>query len=667
MKRESFPVFVFEARKGILNFAGTPFVGGRITYEFEHAKAVSDKLRWKNNGRSCAAEMNRIVVALLVGGNTIRFAVDNKSAASVFLKAISVSFSPADMPRAPESRDYLEYVHPADLAAVPGVKRVGLKDPFLPHNPESGFVYALKEIERSRAFIFSVLPPHRGDYVSFRAMHGSPHMEGRFGLQVSINVQAELKPGASFKSSTIQFREGTDPLSLLEELGEAWKRCLKYKSAARRFGWNSWDYYAGAVTSRDIYENQDAAARLSRKLKYFVIDEGYEPQWGVWEANNKFPEGLEKFCRRIRAKGGTPGIWTAPFLVNTYNPLYRNHPDWFARKPDGGVFIQSLSYGPVACLDVTRSDVRRHVFEIFRRLKRYGFEYFKVDFSQILLGCGRFADQTVPRGRIIRLGFETIRRAIGPRSYLLACGAPFESVTGIADAARTSGDIHNYWSHILPNARANFCRWWMNGSLWNNDPDFLIVRCRETTPDPRLNRNWGARPFVPNGWTSGREMTYTEAETYALSIYLSAGDTMLGDNLATLNAKGRGLLRKVLEAPSLSRPARPLDLFAGHDRMPSCLLAEEKDFWALGVFQWEENASSVSVRLGDIGVSGFQSVEQLFGEGRYELKDGTLALKMPPRSCRGFIIMKSTTGGTARKSRGEPGRSDRGEHSGSKP
>jgi hypothetical protein len=52
-----------------------------------------------------------------------------------------------------------------------------------------------------------------------------------------------------------------------------------------------------------------------------------------------------------------------------------------------------------------------------------------------LLKAIRFAGSSIPRNKLLRSAFCTIRQAIGQDAYLPGCGAPFESVygTGLLD------------------------------------------------------------------------------------------------------------------------------------------------------------------------------------------------------------------------------------------
>lgn len=627
----------FNPQSGRIDFAGTAFSGGILRFNFNEFAVSSDSLAWKSERGANRANYMGCFFIVRTNGNSFVIEVRNSATREVFLKDVEILF-----PAALDAADYLEYIHGLKVGSGSGVKKVGLETRWQTHNPESYLVYILKNIHNSDSFLVSTLPPHKGDYVSFTAWHAAPHLEGRFGLAIKSIQQRLIKKGAKAETSPIQFATSNNPFELLRSLGDRWASARKTRLKNRVIGWNSWDYYAGAVSAKDLYGNQASAKKhFGKQVKYFVIDEGYEPRWGVWDANWKFPEGLKTFCRKIKAKGGVPGVWTAPLLVNAYTDIYRAHPEWFARKSDGQIAQTLMAYGPMAYLDITRPEVEKFISSIYKRLKGYGFRYFKVDFTQEILKCDIFNDRTVPRGMILRKTFQVIRRAIGDECYLLTCGTPYESVTGIVDAVRVTDDIHNYWSHIIGNARSIAARWWTHRKLWNIDPDFHIVRCDETTDDKHLNRAWETRPFrYRDFWLSGRPMNYQEAKVYSLIIYLSAGDIFLGDNLAGLNAKGRELVRKVIEQP-LAHAAVPVDMFAGHDQVPSIWVAEENDFWLVGLFNWEENARNFKINLAELGIRNYDRVTAIWNNSRPEKSGGLVTLTLPPRSCEAFKIMKS--------------------------
>ena len=603
----------------------------------------SDILKWRRRPGGADAARNGLTFSIGIADASFSIGVRNTSRQPVTLRSIAVLFPAADQACPPEAADYLEFIHSFSFAALSGVKKVGLASRWLSNNPESSAVYALKRADAGEAMLFSILPPHRGDFVRFQALHDAAHQEGRFGLSIVSEQDRLLRPADFMRTTAIQVQVGADVLALLEDLGRRWGRGRRRPLKPVRRGWNSWDYYAGAVTERNMLANHRAAIRLfPNKLPCMVIDEGWEPRWGAWTANWKFPSGTRGFCHAVKDRGGIPGIWTSPLLVNTYLELYREHPDWFLRNRDGTIAQKSYAYGPMAFLDITHPDVVRWLFGLFRRLKRDGFDYFKVDFTQESLLADRWSDPTVPRGELLRRVFGTIRRAIGKEAYLLACGAPFESVLGIVDAVRVSGDVHTFWGHVLANAASISARWWMHRRVWNIDPDFLIVRAPETCRLPRRNRASTPKPHrgPAEFWLAGREFNEREARTYALLVYVSGGDLFLSDELMTLNERGVTMLRRVLERP-LTGAATPVDLFEGHDRLPAFWLAEEADSWFLAVFNWEENPVRFDLDLDRFGIRSWRRVESFWDKKPVAPEGNALCIALPPRTAEGFRLYKN--------------------------
>jgi len=632
----------FRHGTGGVSLVDTDLDAGVVVFRFRAFTCSSDAMKWTKSGNGFVAGAHECEFKISAPRGVLRIETKNKSRADVFLKEVEIVFSPTRLASPLVAREYREYVHSFNFASLSGVKKVGLPNRWLKNNPESSLAYVLQHIPSGNAILVSVLPPHRGDYVSFRALHHTAHLEGNFGLTIKSVQQRLVKPARKAAVSPIQCRTGRDPLALLEELGTQWSRSRRRPIKDVRVGWNSWDYFAGAVTSRDIFRNQRRAKELFRgAVRHFVIDEGWEPRWGAWVANWKFPEGLRGFCRKIKAEGGVPGIWTAPFLVNCYTDLYRDHPEWFGRDSQGNVVKSLLSYGPMACLDITHPEVEQFIHDLFKRLRRDGFEYFKVDFAALVLKCERFHDMTTARSNRLRKGFETIRRAVGDDAYLLACGAPYESVTGIVDAVRVTGDIHNFWGHVLANAASMSARWWMHGKLWNVDPDFFIVRSRDTSPDKRLNRESAAKPVSLAGdwWLAGRELVLNEVKVYALLVYLSGGDIFLGDDLGKLNNQGIAVIRRVLETPR-TRAAVPVDLFDRHDSLPGLWAKEEDDFQFVGVFNWDEDPKEARIDLRKAGCRSLGRITTFWSGEDIEPRDGVVSLHLEPRSCEGLMIAK---------------------------
>jgi len=390
----------------------------------------------------------------------------------------------------------------------------------------------------------------------------------------------------------------------MAEYGSRWRELVdREPSRPPVVGWNSWDYYSGAVTRQVMDENLAASKELfGDALAVFAIDEGWECQWGSWEPNAKFDGDLASFCQHVKANGCVPGIWTAPLLVNMYNPLFLAKPDWFAARADGQLQTDSYAYGPMAYLDVTKPEVLDHIKSIFSRLGDAGFEYFKVDFSHCILNAQRFNDPRIGRSDLIRRAFAAIREAIGGDAYLLSCGSPYESVLGLVDAVRSTGDIHIYWGHILRNAGALAARWWMQGNLWNCDPDFLVVRGPETAEPPHGKRHVVTPLGLDGGWLAGREFNEMEARTCALLIHLTGGDVVLGDSLRKLKPNAVETLERVLVPRQ--NPAVPVDLFESEQDLPRIWISRGEADTLVGLFNWSDKLCRIEFNPDERGLPG---------------------------------------------------------------
>ncbi len=499
--------------------------------------------------------------------------------------------------------EFRELVHGGSFLALnAGVRPVGRKTPWLDHVVPSA-MFTVYQREGGAALLLGVLPPLGGAFAELVTLHSAPHLEGDFGCEARHRFDAQVPPGGSLLTSPLVALSGDCGTDLMAEYGALWRDTLSRLPAKPVYvGWNSWDLYSGAVTREDMDDNLHAADELlGGALQAFVIDEGWERQWGSWQPNGKFAAGLADFCAHVKRHGKVPGVWTAPLLVNTYNPLYLAHPEWFAARADGQPQIDSYSYGPMAYLDPTQPAVIDHLAQLFRQLRADGFDYFKVDFSHCILNAVRFADPTVPRAELIRRAFAAIRRAIGDDAYLLSCGSPYESVAGLVDAVRTTGDIHIYWGHILTNCGSLSVKWWMQGNVCNGDPDFLVVRGPETAVPP-YGRRQVVSPMPPSGgWVSGREFNETEARVYALLVHLTGGDVILGDALRQLHPNGLDLLRAVLTP----RPAAvPVDLFCSEQDLPRIWISRGAEDTLVGLFNWSEKTARTVFDPARYGLTG---------------------------------------------------------------
>ena len=634
-------MLTFDPKRGTFTLMAPGFSarGGTFRVATDRFTLQSDELSWSAESGCFVAVASNVRVILSTDGKSVSATVQNTGTVPFTISEIAVvSFPPECFSPSLSCADHLQYLHPLSFARAAGVGLVGQKTAWADGDERSSMGTVFHQHRTGDALLIGSLPPS-GALCGVEVLHSSGHREGGFGFALVADCQAQLPPGSAL-SATFLVLAGSDPLRLLTDYGDAIAEQCPPRCGPPIVGWNSWDYYAGAIQRRDMDENLDAAMEcFGDQVTHFVIDEGWECQWGVWQANWKFSEGLEAFCCHVKEKGKAPGLWTAPFLVNSYTPLYRDHPELFACDEDGSPRVTQMGYGPMAVLDTTHPRVIELLVETFSRLRACGVEYFKIDFLVNLLDCVRFHDPTIPRGEIVRRGVEAIRRAIGDEAYLLVCGAPFESVVGLAEGARVSGDIHTYWGHLKRNARSVSSRFWMHGRLWTNDPDFFVVRSTGTSDDPIPNRKGAPRPYDErNVWNAGRPFNLEEAQTHALMQFLSGGDLILGDALRKLRPNGIELIRRVLDH-RLSAPAVPIDLFDPAEDVPARWVAVVGDRAYVGIFNWKEFDRTFDASPAALGIEAFGDAMDFWTEEG--VSDETLRnLTLRARSSRGLVFRR---------------------------
>ena len=204
--------------------------------------------------------------------------------------------------------------------------------------------------------------------------------------------------------------------------------------------------------------------------------------------------------------------------------------------------VIASAVGECLLFDPTVPAVREYFHDAFSAMAQAGFELFKIDYiyRQYVDAAKRFHDTSLGKAAVIRKLLQTIRDAVGDGAHIISCGAPTESALGIADSARVSGDIHNFWGHVKAcTAQVASC-YWMHNRLWVNDPDFAIIRSPQTSDDPFLNRPYRKHPLVDDAayWMAGDDASYTELRTWLTVVYLTGGSIFLSDCMPRLGELG---------------------------------------------------------------------------------------------------------------------------------
>ena len=324
-----------------------------------------------------------------------------------------------------------------------------------------------------------------GALTAFRSLtHLSVVFRGRKMREIKI-WQPEIKEGE--KPEEIAVLEGDDWRDLLLRYGKMVAdkmHAIKPAADAKNItGYCTWYYYYKDVTEKDFLENVDAlAAKQSSpfKARYVQIDDGYQAFQGDWnDQHASWPTPLVDIAKKITDAGMEAGIWTMPFHASTASRVFREHPDWFVKGPDGQPLVAKGWSAPPdhlwATLDTTQDAVLEHLGNIFRTFRKWGYTYFKMDGLGFALVDGTRADPTATAVSAFRKGLQAIRDAV-PDSFLLACSQHFLPCVGIVDGARFSEDTHASTGPIFRAANQTFNRFWMFDQFYWADPDCLIAR-----------------------------------------------------------------------------------------------------------------------------------------------------------------------------------------------
>jgi alpha-galactosidase len=228
----------------------------------------------------------------------------------------------------------------------------------------------------------------------------------------------------------------------------------------------------------------------------FQVDDGWQISVGDWEANGKFPSGMDELAARVIETGRKAGLWLSPLLIVPSSSVYREHPDWLLHNENGKLVSAGFNWGEqLYALDTTHPAVLDWLAILMKKARTWGYEYVKLDFLYAGALPGK-RHMDVPREAAYRQGLKVIREALGD-AYILACGAPILPSIGLCNGIRIGPDVAGYWtSHrddeLLMNfaipgtrnaLRTTFNHLWLQ-PLVNIDPDVVYFRSRQNNLTP---------------------------------------------------------------------------------------------------------------------------------------------------------------------------------------
>jgi len=290
------------------------------------------------------------------------------------------------------------------------------------------------------------------------------------------------------------------------------------------YGSNDWYYAYGNSSQEAILRDADLVASLrpAKAPKPFtVIDEG-------WANTAKFPD-IARLAADIRHRGVRPGIWERPLRAPA--------------STSPGLLLPASRFGEKSsraselAFDPTMPDALQIVTEKVRRIRSWGFELLKHDFTTYdLLGQWGFEmgarptlpgwsfhDRSKTNAEIILDLYQAIRAAAGEEMLILSCNVVGHLGAGIFDIQRTgddtSGKIWERTRRMGVNTLA--FRMPQNGAFFTVDSDCVAIA---TAVPWELTRQWldvvarsGTALFVSAAAeATGEEQKTALAEAFAI-------------------------------------------------------------------------------------------------------------------------------------------------------
>ena len=145
---------------------------------------------------------------------------------------------------------------------------------------------------------------------------------------------------------------------------------------------NEWCTHWGKTSHE---ENVKLARRLSgSKLKYFVMDDGWQKGIGDWEERPElFPNGMKAYTDEIRSMGFIPGIWMELECTSEGTKYFSAEYDDMHLKHNGAVILGRANLSRRESFwDFTNPDTVKFLEDkVIKFLKENGFGYLKVDYN----------------------------------------------------------------------------------------------------------------------------------------------------------------------------------------------------------------------------------------------------------------------------------------------
>lgn len=213
---------------------------------------------------------------------------------------------------------------------------------------------------------------------------GLTHKDARFPFRKYI------KPNESFETPqvfTMVYNNHKDPDEILNtEVPDFVRKHMGIRlselSQKPTFIYNTWEPFRKNIDEKLVMELAKAAANAG--MKEFIIDDGWQTNYGDWEIDTKkFPNGLKPVFDYIKSLGMKPGLWVSVGSASPDSKVYQAHPEWFVldeNQNPANLHEPDLKMR-TACFGTPWKDYIKDV--LMKLALEYGLEYLKLDFTVV--------------------------------------------------------------------------------------------------------------------------------------------------------------------------------------------------------------------------------------------------------------------------------------------
>ncbi len=252
------------------------------------------------------------------------------------------------------------------------------------------------------------------------------------------------------------------------------------------FGVNNWYWAYGDISKESVLKETDYLMQMCKGTihrPYMIIDDGWQKHrtvnaaggdyiGGEWQPNDKFGD-MKDLADKIHAKGAKAGLWFRPLLTR--------------EEMSEECILTDGAKGKI--LDPSHPKILKKVEEDARRIREWGYELIKHDFTQMdtfgsfndsndinddqsLYSKKReFYDKTKTNAMIIKELYKAIQRGAGD-AEVIGCNVFGHLSAGIHSINRVGADVSGQTFEITRSDGVNsMMRLPLNKAFYLADPD----------------------------------------------------------------------------------------------------------------------------------------------------------------------------------------------------